>query len=201
VRQYGFYLFRVWKTAGGRLLYERIEAGKSLVHELSRPRHSSVAIFHGITTDSISSGKPRPKPVFTPGQAKDHRPIGGGRKGRETPAQPYYRPPCHAPAERPPPTTPHRAFPGCHSPLPGGSLPAPPRHCHSPLEIQTIPPDLAPEKGGRSMYCTLCGRQSVMAPSMSPPRLTLPPERCRGPPPQGGAPLTTHAFPRGSTRA
>lgn len=102
MRQYGFYLFRVSKTAGGRLLYERIEADKSLVHELSRPRHGSVAIFHGITTDSISSGKPRPKPVFTPGQAKDHRPIGGRRPGRETPAQPYYRPPPHAPAESPP---------------------------------------------------------------------------------------------------
>lgn len=158
MRQYGFYLFRVSKTAGGRLLYERIEADKSLVHELSRPRHRSVAIFHGITTDSISSGKPRPKPVFIHGPATDHRPIGGRPTGRETPAQPYYRPPPHAPARRqrglaPRPRTPRAA---------GAS----PRHCQSPPEIQTTPPDLAPENGGRSMYCTPCGRQSAMAPTM-----------------------------------
>ena len=70
MRQYGFYLFQVFFTAGDRLLYERIEAEKSLVHELSRPRHRSVAIFHGITTDSISSGKPRPKPVEPPARRK-----------------------------------------------------------------------------------------------------------------------------------
>lgn len=198
MRQYGFYLFRVLKTAGGRLLYERIEAEKSLVHELSRPRHGSVAIFHGITTEGISSGKPRPKPVFTPGQAKDHRPIGGRRTGRETRAQPYYRPPPMPPQNGPStPTTP-QGDGGVRGPSARRGV-SPPGHCHSPLEIQTIPTDLAPEKGGRSMYCTPCGRQSVMAPIDASATADAP----RGPVahPHRAAPPPQNTSPNGGARA